>query len=188
MGRRLNTGQGFTLIELMVVVAIVGVLALIAVASYRHFTAQAKAVEAEVALAEVHRLEVVYYANHGVFTNDFNALGFSLAPSLKYYSIQIQVLSGGAAYDASALPLIRDPDQVGLLLRQTPDGRVVITKTNAASLAAQTGSAVGGDGDSNVSAMGSGGTAGSTPKLSCKEGGEATVAADGLLDMNFCLK
>lgn len=192
MARSLKFERGFTLIELMVVVTIVGILAAIAVLSYRHFTGQAKGVEAEVALAEVHRLELVYYANNGSYTDNLNQLGFSMVPSLRYYSVQVRVHSGGAAFYASALPLTRSPDQTGLLLSRTPDGQVGVTKGDPIALAAQMGGAPGGTGDSGLSPLGSEGTltspAAKDAKLGCKQGGEATVAADGLLDMNFCFR
>lgn len=192
MGRRLQLEPGFTLIELMVVVTIVGILAAIAVVSYRHFIDQAKAVEAEVALAEVHRLELVYHANHGSYTDNLSQLGFSMVPSLKYYSVQVRVHSGGAGFYASAIPQTRSPDQTGLLLNRTPDGQVSMTKADPITLAAQMGSASGGNGGSGQSPLG---TEGSFPapatqdaKLGCRNGGEATVAEDGLLDMNFCFR
>jgi prepilin-type N-terminal cleavage/methylation domain-containing protein len=192
MGCSPNLERGFTLIELMVVVTIVGILAAIAVLSYRHFTDQAKAVEAEVALAEVHRLELGYYANNGSYTDNLNQLGFSMGPSLKYYSVQVRVHSGGAAFFASAIPLTRSPGQTGLLLSRTPDGQVGVTKADPITLAAQMGGASGAGGDSGLSPSGPEGASG-TPaakdaKLGCKSGGEATVAADGLLDMNFCFR
>jgi type IV pilus assembly protein PilA len=184
--------RGFTLVELMVVVTIVGILAALAGVSYRHFTERAKAVEAEVALAEVHRLELLYHANHGSYTDDLKALGFSLPASLRYYSIQVRTDSGGRAFYALALPLNRSSDPTALLLSQAPDGQVGVTKGDPVALAARLGGPSGSGDDSGQSShqgdASVGGQGGQDRKLSCREGGEATVAADGLLDMNFCLK
>ncbi len=192
MARPLKLERGFTLIELMVVVTIVGILAAVAVASYRHFTDKAKAVEAEVALAEVHRLELIYNADHGSYTDDLNALKFSLPPTLKYYSVQVRVHSGGAAFYALALPLTRSGDQMGLLLSRTPDGQVGVAKADPITLAAQMGGLSSSSGNSSQDPMGAGGTIpgaeGGVTKPGCREGGEATTAADGLLDTNFCLR
>ncbi|HEU5093372.1 MAG TPA: hypothetical protein VFT30_11845, partial [Nitrospira sp.] len=38
---------------------------------------QVAAVEAEVALAEINRLETLYHTNHGTYSGDVTAIGFS---------------------------------------------------------------------------------------------------------------
>jgi len=99
--------RGFTLIELMVVLAIVAILIAIAGISYSRFTTKAKSVEAEVALAEVHRLEQLHYASTGTYTSNVEELGFKPFPPLKYYSVSVQVAgdSGNGAFRALAVPL-----------------------------------------------------------------------------------
>jgi prepilin-type N-terminal cleavage/methylation domain-containing protein len=61
--------KAFTLIELMIVVAILVFLATLAVPQY--FKYQAKARQAEVAmnLASLHTAQQVFYAEHGYYTN-----------------------------------------------------------------------------------------------------------------------
>lgn len=193
MARRIQREQGFTLIELMLVVAIIGVLAAVAMVSYQHFTEKAKGVEAEVALAEVNRLEQLHHANHGSYSSDLNAIGFSLASALKFYKIEVRIHSGGAGFQAMALPLVRSgAQQIALALSRAPDGRITQTKGDPMTLAAQLGSASSGSGNSIATPTEAGGAisggGGDQPKPNCKEGGEATVASDGLLDNNFCLQ
>jgi prepilin-type N-terminal cleavage/methylation domain-containing protein len=172
MARSLKSERGFTLIELMVVVTIVGILAALASVSYRHFTERAKAVEAEAALAEIHRLELLYQANHGFYTDDFKALGFTLSAALKYYSVQIRTDSGGRAFYVLALPLSRTSDLTGLLLSRAQDGQVGVTKGAPITLAAQLSglSAPGGDSGSNPIAGGgaAAGQGGQERKLGCR--------------------
>ena len=54
--------QGFTLIELMIVIAIVGILAAIALPAYQDYTVRAKVSEGLVALAEAKTTIAEYYS------------------------------------------------------------------------------------------------------------------------------
>src|SRR4051794_7867980 len=83
--------RGFTLIEMMMIVAIVGILASISIVSYAVFANKAKTVEAETALREVDRLETLYYEARGQFSSDLQAIGF-ISTSLKYYTVSVQLL------------------------------------------------------------------------------------------------
>lgn len=60
--------NGFTLIELMIVMAIIAFLALIVVPSYFKFAARAKRTEARVNLASLHGAEKAYWAEHSSYT------------------------------------------------------------------------------------------------------------------------
>lgn len=177
------------MIELMAVVAIIGILAAVAMLSYRHFTEKAKAVEAEVALAEIDRLEMLHQANHGTYSADLNAIGFSLSSSLRFHKVEVRLQNGGTAFQALALPLTGTETPLALVLTHAPDGRVVLMKADPLTLAAKAGGGTGSGDVSDTSGGGIGadsGSGGDQPKPSCKQGGEASLAADGLLDMNFC--
>jgi Tfp pilus assembly protein PilE len=177
------------LIELMAVVAIIGILAAVAMLSYRHFTEKAKAVEAEVALAEIDRLEMLHQANHGTYSADLNAIGFALSSSLRFHKVEVRLQNGGTAFQAMALPLTGTETPLALVLTHAPDGRVALMKADPLTLAAKAGGGTGGGDVSDTSGGGIGGDSGSggdQVKPSCKQGGEASLAADGLLDMNFC--
>lgn len=67
MFRNLKQG-GFTLIELMIVVAIIGVLASIAVPQYQNYVGRAQAAEAFTATAGIRTDIAVYYAENGSFS------------------------------------------------------------------------------------------------------------------------
>ncbi len=66
--------QGFTLIELMIVVAIIGILAAVAIPSYENYTARAQMVEALNLLSGVKTPVGDYYSNFGDWPvgTDFN--------------------------------------------------------------------------------------------------------------------
>ena len=185
MTQQLRRDAGFTLIELMVVLAILSILATIALVSHRHFLEKARAVEAEVALAEIDRLETLYHANHGTYSSDFTAIGFTLSPMLKYHKVLVQLQNGGTSFQATATPLSGTKQQVGLVLTHRKDG-TTLQKADLVTLAAQGRSPTGSSPTPSSSADQQAST--NPTKVHCKDGGEATVAQDGLLDMNFCLK
>ena len=75
--------KGFTLIELMIVIAIVGVLAVVALPAYQDYTARAQMSEA-LTLAEGQKSAVVeYYSDKGKFPADNAAAGIAAATEIK---------------------------------------------------------------------------------------------------------
>jgi len=69
--------RGFSLVELMVVVGIIGLLAAIAVPKLQVFTAKAKQSEAKSLLAQINTALQGYYAENSTYTNDLGAIGIS---------------------------------------------------------------------------------------------------------------
>ena len=65
--------KGFTLIELMVVVAIVGILAAIAIVSYLDYTTKSRISEVIVAMDSLAEAAVEYHANNYLFPSTANA-------------------------------------------------------------------------------------------------------------------
>jgi len=62
-----NVQKGFTLIELMIVIAIVGILAAIALPAYQDYTVRAKMSEPMAYLSEAKTTLSEYYATQGAF-------------------------------------------------------------------------------------------------------------------------
>ena len=67
--------QGFTLIELMIVVAIIGILAAVAIPSYQDYTARAQVTEAVSLTSSFKTGLAEYYADQGVFPPNLTAVG-----------------------------------------------------------------------------------------------------------------
>ncbi|EMU4195012.1 pilin, partial [Neisseria gonorrhoeae] len=78
----MNTLQkGFTLIELMIVIAIVGILAAVALPAYQDYTARAQVSEA-ILLAEGQKSAVTeYYPNNGEWSKDNDSAGVASSPT-----------------------------------------------------------------------------------------------------------
>lgn len=68
--------QGFTLIELMIAVSILGVLAALAIANFSRYESRARQGEAKLALSAIHALEASFYAEWGAYMEDFQAIGY----------------------------------------------------------------------------------------------------------------
>jgi len=62
MMRKLRNHKGFTLVELMIVVAIIGILAAIAIPNFLNFRLKAKTSEAKSNLGAIRSTQVAYYA------------------------------------------------------------------------------------------------------------------------------
>lgn len=163
MRRPCTHERGFTLLELMVVVGIVGILAAVAVASYRHFTKRAQSVEAEVALTDISRLQQQYYAQHGSYATDLAAAGFNPVPPLKYYLVHLRYVGGkdGVAYRLYATAKENGDGSIAMVLTQFQDGRVELDKSVvAAGSVGQPGSGTAGGSSGTGTPVDAGGSSG----------------------------
>ncbi|MBH5450040.1 pilin, partial [Neisseria meningitidis] len=92
----MNTLQkGFTLIELMIVIAIVGILAAVALPAYQDYTARAQVSEA-ILLAEGQKSAVTeYYLNHGEWPSNNTSAGVATSTDIKgKYVKEVKVEKG----------------------------------------------------------------------------------------------
>ncbi|MEN0663335.1 pilin [Neisseria meningitidis] len=92
----MNTLQkGFTLIELMIVIAIVGILAAVALPAYQDYTARAQVSEA-ILLAEGQKSAVTeYYLNHGEWPANNSDAGVASASDIKGKYVQSVTVANG---------------------------------------------------------------------------------------------
>ena len=67
--------NGFTLIELMIVVAIIGILAALAIPAYRDYTNRARVSEGLVLASGIKTDVVEYYSSHGKWPSSITDLG-----------------------------------------------------------------------------------------------------------------
>jgi type IV pilus assembly protein PilA len=81
-----KNSSGFTLVELMVVVAIIGILSAIAVPNFKKYQNKSKQSEAKIQLASVYTTEVSAQADYDAFGTCLSDLGYEVTPR-GYYMI-----------------------------------------------------------------------------------------------------
>jgi len=70
--------SGFTLIEMLMVVVLIGILSVVALNSYRHQVMRARRVEAVVGLEGIYRSEQAYFAQNYQYGDTFDEIGFTI--------------------------------------------------------------------------------------------------------------
>lgn len=88
--------RGFTLMEIMITLAILGVLGTIAVPIYQNYVSTAKETEAKVNLETLRLLEEQYYADNGKYIAGASTatlegiFGKSFKPAARYYKFKVE--------------------------------------------------------------------------------------------------
>ncbi len=105
--------KGFTLIELMIVIAIIGILAAVGYPSYQDSVRKANRADAISALlAEAGRMEE-FYMNNDTYTAA--AVANAVSPE-GLYNMSVTVPAGGFSYTLTATPISSDPQCTTLTL------------------------------------------------------------------------
>lgn len=118
---------GFTLIELMIVVAIVAILASIAYPSYQDSIRKGKRSDGEGLLLQIEALQGRYLYDNGSYTTDLTDLGFSTANNVTSTDAhyQVSVLAATAACPITSCYELQAVPQGA----QVDDGRLDLTST-----------------------------------------------------------
>ena len=95
---------GFTLIELMVVLVIVGILSAVAVPTYRQYVIRAQRTEAKTALLRLAANQERHYLQNNTYTDDLALLGFATGVSENaVYTLSVPI-ADSVTYQAIAVP------------------------------------------------------------------------------------
>ncbi len=93
----MGNSSGFTLVELMVVVAIIGILAAVAIPNYQKYQAKARQSEAKIALASIYTAEKSFSSENGTYTGCLAQAGFVPDSAARYYTLGFKKSAADAA-------------------------------------------------------------------------------------------
>lgn len=124
-----KNARGFTLIELMIVVAIIAILGAIAIPAYQDSMRKSRRADAMTSLLQIQTLQERWRANNTSYTNSLSNLGWSGSNSSEgYYTLAITAAAANT-FTATATPKSGGPqagDPCGAL-SITANGPVVTT-------------------------------------------------------------
>jgi type IV pilus assembly protein PilA len=95
MGKQLKRQQGFTLIELMIVVAIIGILASIAIPNFLAYQARSRQAEARTDLGAVFVSETAFFGENNRYS-DFATVGYTPTATSNRYTYRSPNAAGTA--------------------------------------------------------------------------------------------
>ena len=97
--KSLRRQDGFTLVELMVVVAIIGLLSAVAIPNFQKYQARSKTSEAKLQLSSIYTAEQSFYVSYNIYHNFLRYMGYDPQDEVlsRYYTVGF---SGTANIDA----------------------------------------------------------------------------------------
>ncbi len=98
-----NRTGGFTLIELALVIAIIGILAAIAIPKYMNYQCRSRQVEARGGLGSLAKMQQAYYTEFNTYAIHMDSIGFSTKGESRYEYSMTAVTAN--SYEAKALSL-----------------------------------------------------------------------------------
>jgi type IV pilus assembly protein PilA len=115
--------NGFTLIELMVVVSIIGILASIAVPAYQDYITRAKLAEVFEMSTGIKQAIADYYAHHGEMPKDNQTLFLGKPESMQGKTVKAMTVENGAIHVSISLSAQTQKNDIvsvrPVLLKQT---------------------------------------------------------------------
>ncbi len=125
MFSKFHSRKGFTLIELMIVVVIIGILAALAIPRFMQATVKSRQSEAKGILKQIYTMERTFRQETGAYSVDLNAIGVEL-PDAQVREYEYAVVLDGTGFTATATANLDDDATVDTW---TIDDAGVLTNT-----------------------------------------------------------
>ncbi len=114
---QLRSQKGFSLVELMVVVAIIGILATIGIPQYQKFMAKARQSEAKTHLNAIFQGESAFFTEYNEYTPSLKAIGVAAVGQQLRYNAGFNILTCTnyvTTNGAPPLPVAAENDLIGI--------------------------------------------------------------------------
>lgn len=131
--------SGFTLIELMIVVAIIGIIAAVAYPSYQDYVKQTRRSDAQIALTQAANQQERFFTECNAYASSLagtrscgaNTLGYGTASSESHYILSMTASATIAATcsDNTCYTITADPNGASATGKQSGDGKYRIDST-----------------------------------------------------------
>lgn len=106
--QRIRLLRGFTLIEMMITVAVIGILASIALPSYQDYVRKARRADAQAFMYEVASRQQHYLVDRRLYANDLATLGLAVPASVSVH------------YDITLPTVVNNVQPMGFVLQAAP--------------------------------------------------------------------
>jgi prepilin-type N-terminal cleavage/methylation domain len=116
--------KGFTLIELMIVVVIIGILAALAIPNFLRYQAKSKQSEAKTNLGAIYVSETAYYGEHDVYESTIGNLDWAPEGRTRYSYNIVGISSTSFSAEATG-----DIDADATIDRWVIDNQKILTNT-----------------------------------------------------------
>ena len=131
--RTLRNSKGFTLIELMIVVVIIGILAAIAIPKFSNVSKSAKESEADGILKQAYTLQEQYRQKNDKYAAtdaELQTVGWDTNQNAKYYTFTVKSATDTTAFCIEANPNT-DGTTAGLAFKAIQKDRKIASGTTA---------------------------------------------------------
>lgn len=139
INRTKKRSEGFSLMELIIVIAIIGILVAVGIPSYKSYMLKTQRVDGVSFLTEVASEQVRFFSEYNRYTDSMSDLGYGTADTAEsnegFYTLSIATANNDSTYTLTATPVVGGPqasDTACAVLSLTSSGVKAVTGTSTA--------------------------------------------------------